>query len=173
MAACKAFSAALAALELTTLGLDLGFVAMADICAITLDEVLCELVEAVEVITGVGLTHRCKAQPCHNLPNGIVVPLLLAFWVGIVKAQDALAAVVLGKSKVDCDGLAVADVEISVRLGRESRADLGDGIGEGLFLVNVVQEADLEHSIGVPGRRGFLSLGCLWLSLWLGLVLSC
>ena len=101
---------------------------MADVCAITLDEVLCELIETIEVIAGVGLTHRCKAEPCHNLPNGIVVPLLLAFWVGVIEAQNALATVVLCKSKVYRDGLAVTDVEVSVGLGWESRADLGHGL---------------------------------------------
>ena len=159
MTASEAFSAALAALSLSTLDLDLGLGAVADVCAITLDEVLSKLIETVEVVTGAGFTHRFESQPAHDITDSIVVALLLAFWVGVVKAQDTLAAVILGESKVNGNSLAVANVEESVGLGRESCADLGDSLGERLFLVDILQETDLEHSIRVPGSSRLLCIG--------------
>ena len=44
--------------------------------------------------------------------------------VGVVHAQVADAAEALGRGEVDGQGLAVADVQIAVRLGREARMHL-------------------------------------------------
>ena len=61
-----------------------------------------------------------EAQPVDILLNGIHVLGVLLGGVGIVHTQVAQSAVLLGSAEVDAQSLAVADMEIAVRLGRET-----------------------------------------------------
>jgi hypothetical protein len=51
------------------------------------------------------------------------VPSLFLLRVGVVEAQVADAAVLLGEPEVEGDALGVANVQVAVRLGREAGAD--------------------------------------------------
>ena len=57
------------------------------------------------------------------LLNGVHVLGVLLGGVGVVHAQVAQAAVLLGGAKVDGQGLAVADVEVAVGLGGKAGVD--------------------------------------------------
>src|SRR6185503_5450972 len=50
--------------------------------------------------------------------------LLFLRRVGVVEAQIAVAAELLGDAEIDRDRLGMADMEIAVRLGRETRDDV-------------------------------------------------
>jgi len=49
--------------------------------------------------------------------------LALLLRVGIVKTQVTLAVIILRQPEIQADRLGVADVQITVRLGREARDD--------------------------------------------------
>src|SRR5262249_13338762 len=67
-----------------------------------------------------------EAQPANVLLDRIDVLLLLLDRVGVVEAQVAAAAELLGNPEVERDRLGVTDVEVPVRLGREAGHDLRD-----------------------------------------------
>ena len=62
---------------------------------------------------------------------------------------------VSGEAKVDGNSLGVANVQISVRLRRET----GNDVLFGALVVDIGEEALLEHGIGVEGRLFLLRLG--------------
>src|SRR5262249_58234336 len=77
---------------------------VADVSLALLDEVLGPLVELLEVVGGVELAVvPVEAEPAHVALDGVpVLPLLLA-GVGVVVAEVALAAVLLGQAEVETD----------------------------------------------------------------------
>ena len=68
-----------------------------------------------------------EAQPVDILLDGVHVLGVLLGRVGVIHAQVADAAKLLGRAEVDDKRLAVADVEIAVGLGRETGVDLHPG----------------------------------------------
>ena len=62
-----------------------------------------------------------EAEPAHVALDGVDVLLLLLGRVGVVEAQMAAPAELLGDAEVEADRLGVADVQIAVRLGRKAR----------------------------------------------------
>lgn len=141
---------------------------MAHIGTILLDQLLGQFIQAIKVITGMGGADRLEAQPLDNISDRFEIFLLLTGGIGIVVAQIADSTVVLGETEIDSDGLAVADVQISVGLGRES----SDDVLLRTFLVDISQEADFEHLLGIDWGSGLLfgpgsgwglgGLGRLW-----------
>src|SRR4051812_37548635 len=67
-----------------------------------------------------------EAEPADVLLDRVDVLLLLFDRVGVVEAQVTAAAEFPGDPEVERNRLWVADVEVSVRLGREARHDLRD-----------------------------------------------
>src|SRR5580693_7441048 len=67
-----------------------------------------------------------EAEPADVFLNRVDVLLLFPDRVGVIEAQVAAAAELLGDPEVERDRLGVAEVEVSVRLGREARHDLRD-----------------------------------------------
>ena len=61
-----------------------------------------------------------KAQPVNILLDGVYILGVLLGGVGIVHAQVAQTAVLLGRAEVDAQRLAVADVQIAVGLRRKT-----------------------------------------------------
>ena len=146
------------ALLTTALELDLVIVAVADVGLVEANQLFGEVVQLLEVVGRVGDLVRGEAEPAHGVFDGGEVDFLLGLGVGVVESEVAVAAVVLGEAEVDGDGLGVADVEETVRLGRETGEDGLDGA----LVVDVVEEALLEHGLGVDGDvfgLGVLLLG--------------
>ena len=82
------------------------------------------LVHLGEVVGGVEkAVPPVEAQPVDVLLDGLHVLHVLLGGVGVVHAEIAQSAVLLGGAEVDGQGLAVADVEIAVGLGGEPGVD--------------------------------------------------
>jgi hypothetical protein len=64
-----------------------------------------------------------EAEPVDGVDDRVDVLLLFLLRVGVVEAQVADAAVLLGEAEVEADALRVADVQVAVRLGRKAGAD--------------------------------------------------
>ena len=90
-----------------------------------LDEVDGAIVEVFEVVRGeVEVVAPVKAEPFHVGFDGLDVFGFLFFWIGIVKAEMAFRTGVLASdAEVEADGFRVPDVQVAVRLRRET----GDG----------------------------------------------
>jgi hypothetical protein len=118
------------------------------------DQVFGELGHPVEIVGGLvevgfaGLFPRA-AQPFHRIDDGVDVFLLFLLRVGVVEAQVAAAAVLGGEAEVEQDGLGVAEVQVTVRLGREAGADLAGSSGAAAW------------SAAVPGRPAQRRWACL------------
>src|SRR5947208_17156212 len=67
-----------------------------------------------------------EAEPADVFLDRVDVLLLFLDRVGVVEAQVAASAELLRDPEVERDRLRVADVEVSVRLGREAAHDLRD-----------------------------------------------
>ena len=98
------------------------------------DQVLGPVVELLEIVRGViEVLAPVEAEPAHVALDGVDVFLLLLGRIGVVEAQMAAAAELLGDAEIEADRLGVADVQIAVRLGRKAghhrRMPLGVEIG--------------------------------------------
>src|SRR5690242_16163711 len=62
-----------------------------------------------------------EAQPVDVALNRVDELLLFLGWVGVVEAQMAAPPVFLGDAKVETDRLRMADMQITIRFGREAR----------------------------------------------------
>ena len=83
--------------------------------------------------------------------------LLFLGGVGVVEAQVALAAVLLGEAEVEADRLGVADVQVAVRLRREARVDAAaEPAGAVVLLDDLLDEVQR-----APGRSGLSVRFCL------------
>ncbi|OIQ70774.1 hypothetical protein GALL_476120 [mine drainage metagenome] len=85
-------------------------------------------VHEVEVVAGIiqmrdPVGFPVESQPAHRVQNGIDVFLVFLFRVGVVEAQVADATIVLRQTEVQADALGMADMQITVRLGRKAGAD--------------------------------------------------
>ena len=69
---------------------------------------------------------RVRAEPFQVAQNALHILVALARGVGVVIAQVELAAVGFGDHVVDIDGLGRTNVQVAVRLRRETRVDLFD-----------------------------------------------
>src|SRR5215471_21678923 len=81
-------------------------------------------VELLEVIGGmVEVLAPIKSEPMHIALDGIDVLLLLLGGIGVVEAQVAASVELLRHPEIEANRLGVADVEIAVRLRRETGND--------------------------------------------------
>src|SRR5581483_2959765 len=88
------------------------------------------------------------AQPLDVGADRVDVLDLLLLGVGVVEAEVAAAAVLLGDPEVEADRLGVADVEVAVGLGGEPRQDLAAVLpGPEVLLDDVADE------VGAHGRK--------------------
>src|SRR5215203_3157052 len=92
-----------------------------------LDQVDGPVVELMEVVRRVvEMLAPVEAEPADVLLDGVDVLLLFLDRVRVVEAQVAAPAELLGDPEVERDRLGMADVEVTVRLGREARHDRRD-----------------------------------------------
>jgi hypothetical protein len=130
-----------------------------DIGLAGLDERHCPLVKLREVVGGVTEAIPLEAEPAHVRQDGIDVLLLLLAGIGVVEAQVGFAAELVGQTKVDADGLGVADVEVAVGLGGKARLDDGVAVLFGATSSAIWSRRKLEEMgasfIGAAGLSGF------------------
>ena len=94
---------------------------LADVGKTLFDEADGELVGFLKVVRAVEkAVAPVKAEPADILLNGIDELGVLLGGVGVVHAQIAETAELLRRAEVDAQRLAMADVQIAVRLGRET-----------------------------------------------------
>src|SRR5206468_4033362 len=92
-----------------------------------LDQVQGPVEELMEVVGGVvEMLAPVEAEPTDVFLDRLDVFLLFLDRVGVVEAQVATPAELLGDPEVERDRLGMTDVEVSVRLGREAGHDLRD-----------------------------------------------
>ena len=108
------------------------------------DQLLRPLVEPAEVVAReVEMRAPVEAEPVDVARDGVHVLLALLGGVGVVEAQVAAAAQLLGQAEVEADRLGVADVQVAVGLGGKA-GDHGPGEAAGL---EVLQD-------GLPDEMG-------------------
>ena len=97
-----------------------------------------------------------KAQPRHGIQDGIDVLGVFFFWIGVVKAHVADAAVITRQTKIQADAFGVTHVQVAIGFGRKAGANFG-GIGCAFGVVRSVTRGagPLALSIGALGQIGF------------------
>ena len=94
-----------------------------DIGETALDELFGPLVQLLEVVGGVKLFVPMESEPLDVLLDGVHVFGILLGGVGVVVTEVGHAAVLLREAEVQADGLGVAEVQVAVRLRRETGYD--------------------------------------------------
>src|SRR5690606_10213726 len=115
------------------------------------DQLLGGQVEDLEVVGGVAQLGPLEAQPAHVLLDRADEGGVFLGRVGVVEAQVAGAAELLGDAEIQADRLGVADVQVAVGLRREPGAD------RGVLAAGQVLADDLADEVvarGLGGRRG-------------------
>ena len=104
---------------------DFILVKITDICLAVFDEFYRKFVTFVEIIAAVAELIPIEAQPTDILFDCINKFDILLGRIGIVIAKIAFAAEAFGCCKIYPKSLCVADMKITVRLGREARFNNG------------------------------------------------
>ncbi len=111
------------------------------------------------------MTAPVEAEPAHVALDGVDIFLLFLGRIGVVEAQVAAPAELLGDAEVEADRFGVADMEVAVGLGRKAGDDLADAAGVEVGLDDVADEIaagfarrrfaachiDLRHASSCPG----------------------
>ena len=101
------------------------------------DELFGVFVELFKIVGGVEFAVLpVPAQPAHVLADGLHVFGLFLGGIGVVKAQIAEAAELLGHAEIETDGLGVPEVQIAVGLRREARVHLAAETAGGIVFLN-------------------------------------
>ena len=87
-----------------------------------------------------------KTQPAHILHDRIDILDLLLAGIGVIETEVAAAAILPGQPEIETDGLGMADVKITVGLGREP--------GHHPAVVLVRLEIPVDDSLDKVGNRG-------------------
>ena len=112
-----------------------------DIGVAGLDQALGPVVQPLEIVGGVEeVGSPVVAEPVHVGLDGIDIFLLFLGRVGVVEAQMAAAGEFLRDAEIERDRLGVADVQIAVRLRRESGHDPAVLFGGEIGLDDVANE---------------------------------
>ncbi len=113
-----------------------------------LNELYGPCVELIEIIGSVKqAVFEIAAQPADVFNDRIDVLGFFLGRIGIVEAQVAFAAELARQAEVDRNRLGVADMQISVRLGRETR------VHAALILFGLqIVEDDVPDEVGLNGR---------------------
>ena len=76
--------------------------------------------QLLEIITGKANLRPLKPQPCDVLLDRTNELVALLLGIGIVEAQVALTAKLLGDAEIEANRFGVADLQITIWLGREA-----------------------------------------------------
>ena len=112
-----------------------------DIGVACLDQALGPVVQALEIVRGViEIGSPVVAEPVHVGLDGIDIFLLFLGRIGVVEAQMALAGEFLRDAEIQGNRLGMADVQVAVRLRRESGHDPAVFLGGEIGLHDVADE---------------------------------
>jgi hypothetical protein len=134
---------------------------VADVGLAVLHQLLGQLVHLLEVARREQHLGRGEAQPPDVGLDRVDVLDVLLGRVGVVVAQVADPAVVLGDAEVEADGLGVADVEVAVGLGREPGHDVAVTARCQVGVDDVADEVAASASFG-GGHDGPRTLAAGW-----------
>ena len=107
------------------------------------------LVELIEIIRGVEEAVPVEAEPLHVFHDRVDVLGVFLLRIGVVEAQVRMSAEFVGEAEVEADRLGVADVQISVGLGR--KAGLHPAV---VFIGLEVFENDVANEVRRTRLRG-------------------
>ena len=93
---------------------------LVDICAVSHYAPLGKVPQLLEIVARIAYLAPLESEPFDILLNGANKFHVLLLGVGIVETQVAYTVIFLCHSKVDGNGLCVANVQVSVRFGRET-----------------------------------------------------
>ncbi len=125
----------------------------ADISLAELDQLNGVRMHAVEVVRClVVVLPPVETEPADVFLDRIDVLDLFLGRVGVVHAQVAAALILQREAEVEADGLGVADVQVAVRLRRETRDDLGVLTGREVGVDDLLDEVAMRF--GRHGKRG-------------------
>ena len=124
-------------------------------------------IELLEIVGGmIKMRAPIEAEPRHVRLDGVDVGLLLLGRVGVIHAQVAAAAELLGDAEVEADRLRMPHVQVAVRLRRKAGDDrvvpagiqvrlddIADEVASGR-LVCAVAGCHVCHGIKVSSERG-------------------
>src|SRR5262249_49259061 len=116
-------------------------------------------VELIEVIGGVEHPiFAVEAKPAHVTNDGVYVLLLFLFRIRVVEAEIRLAAKLGSQAEVQADRFCVAEMQITVGLGRKARLYLpSEPVGFKVVDNDVANKVRLSGWNGGGCCRGF---GC-------------
>lgn len=79
-----------------------------------------EVPKLLEIIRCIIFVSPLESKPLDVFLDGFYIFHIFLGGVGVIKTQVAYAAVALGNSEVQADGLCMSDVQVSVGLRRET-----------------------------------------------------
>ncbi len=126
-----------------------------------LDQLHRPVIQLLEIIGGVVKAFPLEAEPLHVGHDGLDVLGLFLFRIGVVEAQVGAAAKFVCQAEVQADGLGMADVQISVRLGRKARPHAAVVLA-GLQVFN----NGVANKVGRTRRLGGWRSLPVWNSMW-------
>ena len=122
---------------------------LVDIGFALFDETDSEVVELLEIVGGIEYLAPFEAEPGDIALDSLYVFRVLFGRVGVVETEVAHAVVFLGDTEVHTDGFDMADMQVAVRLGRETGLDTSvvHSLRE-VFFYNLLNEIETT-SLGV------------------------
>src|SRR5215831_7226264 len=97
---------------------------VADVSLAGFDQLGGPFIKLLEIVRSVKQPVPLEAQPLDVFHNGLDIFGLFLGRIGVVEAKIAFAAEFSGQSEVQADRLCVADVQVSIRLGRKASLHL-------------------------------------------------
>ena len=115
---------------------------VADIGLTRLDERNRAVIAGFKVVRAVenAAVGHFAGQPLNVLLDRLYILVIFAHRIGVIKAQIELAAIFLGNRPVDINGFCRANVQIAIRLRRETGVDLLGQTGCNIGINDVGQE---------------------------------
>ena len=116
------------------------------------DEANSEVVELLEIVGGIKDLSPFETEPADVALDGLYVFGVLFYRVGIVETQVTNAVVFLSDTEIHADCFDVADMQVSVRLRRETRLNTS-----AIYSLSEVFFYDLLNKIEAPSLRLILT----------------
>ena len=132
-----------------------------DISLAGADQMLGPFVQPLEIVRRVKeIVAPVEAEPAHVALDGVDIFLQLFGRIGVVVTQVAVATEFLGNAEIQADRLGVADMQISVRLGRKPGDDTLDPAGREIGAHDVADEILTRFACRRVRRRHGLIASC-------------